>query len=160
MAQVLESLRAEFHDRAVALTDYNEGAATAFRADAGRIDTELNRYLDEPLAIEQAAAEFRWDYEALRRRLRRDSLTRTEPNGRHVMTRRTLQHEQCIVLLIRAFRERGPGRRVEASGTPTKGCLLQRKPAAPGAISPCQLRISVESDHPFRSNLTSRFGPI
>jgi len=90
MAQVLESLRAEFHDRAVALTDYNEGAATAFRADAGRIDTELNRYLDEPLAIKQAAAEFRWDYEALRRRLRRDSLTRTELNGRRVVTRRTM----------------------------------------------------------------------
>lgn len=75
-------------ERARQLEGYQDAAARAFLEAADRMEADLRAELQEPLSIHAAAAQYGWNYEALRRKVASQPGLRTS-DGR--VTRATME---------------------------------------------------------------------
>jgi hypothetical protein len=117
----VEAVPATLREKAAIIEPFNEGGAKAYRDAADIIEAALRSTPDKPLTIAEAAKEYGWNHEALRRRVSGDADLDVGVSGRPLVTHATM-----------AKLGRGRGPRSKASSTRSSNNTDSSKNVPPG----------------------------
>ena len=120
MDTVLQNLQATLRRRALELSSFSPAAAQAFAEAADEAERALTEFLAERLLLSEAAGEYGWTYEGLRRRIAAEpTLAEKHGNGPATVTRATMSQ---------LGRGRGPRLRRTGAGDPPRSSCAGAAP--------------------------------